>query len=68
MNIIEGLNRQANVNRTDVLEHVKALLMFEPLGMLSARQVADYYEAPYITVQQCLARHKDRTIVRFPGC
>ncbi|WDL92797.1 hypothetical protein JCR32_02830 [Bacillus sp. HNR-4] len=55
--IIEANIREANMNRTEVLEKVKELLLLPNLEMATTRQVADFYEVPVKTIQTIHARH-----------
>ncbi|MGE7866670.1 hypothetical protein ACQKNO_10460 [Bacillus paramycoides] len=55
--IIDTNVRESHMNRTEVLEKVKGLLLLPNLEMATTRQVADFYEVPVKTIQTIHARH-----------
>lgn len=63
--------RQKYIDRVEVLEKVKKLFLIPQLDMMTARQIADFYEVDMHTVQICYQRNKkeidsDGTIVKNP--
>ncbi|MGH0943035.1 hypothetical protein ACQVTS_17375 [Bacillus mycoides] len=44
--------------RIEVLEKVKALVLLPNIGMLTARQIADFYETDLKTIQKVYSRHR----------
>ncbi|EJS03420.1 hypothetical protein [Bacillus mycoides] len=50
--------RDELAERIDILEKVKALVLLPNIGMLTARQIADYYEVPLNTIQKIYSRHR----------
>lgn len=63
--------RQRYIDRVEVLEKVKMLFLIPQLDMMTARQVADFYEVDMHTIQICYQRNKkeidgDGTIVKKP--
>ncbi|MFE9076920.1 hypothetical protein [Bacillus mobilis] len=55
--IIDTTVREFHMNRTEVLEKVKGLLLLPNLEMATIRQVADFYEVPVKTIQTIHTRH-----------
>lgn len=51
--------REAAINRTEVLEHVKALFVMPGLEALTMDQVAEYYSVPASTIRNVYNRHSD---------
>ncbi|PEW44080.1 hypothetical protein CN431_13465 [Bacillus cereus] len=51
--------RNAFINRIDVLNKVGQLLLLDGLQMATARQIAAFYEAPLKTIETIYTRHKD---------
>lgn len=63
--------RQKYIDRVEVLEKVKKLFLIPQLDMMTARQIADFYEVDMHTIQICYQRNKkeidsDGTIVKKP--
>lgn len=63
--------REKYIERVDVLDKVKKLLLIPQLEMMTARQVADFYEVDMHTIQICYQRNKkeidsDGAIVKKP--
>ena len=61
--------RQKYIDRVEVLEKVKKLFLIPQLDMMTARQIADFYEVDMHTIQICYQRNKkeidsDGTIVK----
>lgn len=50
--------RQKCIDRTEVLDKVKELLLIPEIEMMSTRQIAAYYEVSYETVKKCYQRNK----------
>ena len=51
--------REQYINRVEVLDKVKAIMLIPQMEMMTTRQVADYYEVPVETVKTCYREHKD---------
>ena len=45
--------RQKYIDRVEVLEKVKKLFLIPQLDMMTARQIADFYEVEMNTIQIC---------------
>ena len=63
--------RQKYIDRVEVLEKVKKLFLIPQLDMMTARQIADFYEVEMNTIQICYQRNKkeidpDGMIVKKP--
>lgn len=63
--------RQKYIDRVDVLDKVKKLLMIPSMELMTMRQVAEYYEVPYNTVKDCYNENRDEfdsdgTVVKTP--
>jgi hypothetical protein len=61
--------RQKYIDRVEVLEKVKKLFLIPQLDMMTARQIADFYEVDMHTIQICYQRNKkeidsDGTVVK----
>lgn len=61
--------RDAMMERTDILDKVKNLFLIPSLDMMTARQIAEFYEVDANTVKLCYQRNKkeidsDGTIVK----
>jgi DNA-binding transcriptional regulator YhcF (GntR family) len=50
--------RQKYIDRVEVLEKVKTLLLIPQLEMATLRQLADFYEVDYNTIKLCYQRNK----------
>ncbi|MGE1040016.1 phage antirepressor KilAC domain-containing protein [Bacillus thuringiensis] len=50
--------RDELAERIDILEKVKALVLLPNIGMLTARQVADFYDVPLKTIQKTYSRFR----------
>nr|WP_088339050.1 hypothetical protein [Bacillus cereus] len=53
------VERDNLVNRVEVLERVKNLLLLPELEMATTQQVADFYGVGYHTLKSIIKRHKD---------
>lgn len=53
------VKRDELAGRIDVLEKVKALVLLPNIRMLTARQIAEYYETPLNTIQKIYSRHRE---------
>lgn len=51
--------RDKAIERTEILDKVKNLMLLPELDMMTARQIADYYEVDYNTVKLCYQRNKN---------
>lgn len=51
--------RQKYIDRIDVLDKVKRLLMIPSMELMTMRQVAEYYEVPLKTVETCYRNHME---------
>lgn len=51
--------REKLIDRIDVLDRVKKLFLIPGLEMITASQVANFYEVDYETLRKCIARNKD---------
>lgn len=51
--------REKYIERVDVLDKVKKLLLIPQLEMMTIRQVSDFYEVEYNTIHRYCQRHKD---------
>ena len=51
--------REQYINRVEVLDKVKAIMLIPQMEMLTTRQVADYYEVPIETIKAITRQHKD---------
>lgn len=61
--IIEDVElREELVNRVDVLEKVKGLLLLPAIGMATTQQVADFYEVGVEAINAIVIRHKDELL------
>lgn len=63
--------RQKYIDRVEVLEKVKKLFLIPQFDMMTARQIADFYEVEMNTIQVCYQRNKkeidpDGMIVKKP--
>jgi len=61
--------RQKYIDRVEILDKVKALMLIPQLAMVTARQIADFYEVDMHTIQICYQRNKreidsDGTVVK----
>lgn len=56
--IIDANIRESHMNRVDVLEKVKGLLLLPNLGMATTKQVADFYEVKAQTIQNIVDRNR----------
>lgn len=60
LNIVEDKSlREQVAGRVEVLDKVKELFLLPRLEMMTAQQVADYYEVGVDAVQKCYRRNKD---------
>ncbi|MGH0682998.1 hypothetical protein [Bacillus mycoides] len=50
--------RDELADRIDILEKVKAVVLLPNVGMLTARQIAEYYETDLKTIQKIYSRHR----------
>ena len=51
--------REQMAARVDVLDKVKKLFLLPKLDMVTAQQIADYYEVDYNAIRMCYHRNKD---------
>lgn len=63
--------REQYISRVEVLDKVKALFLIPQLDMVTARQIADFYEVDTNTIKLCYQRNKkeidlDGTVVKIP--
>ncbi|MEN1937783.1 hypothetical protein AAIE21_19840 [Paenibacillus sp. 102] len=56
--IIDGNIRETYMNRVDVLEKVKDLLLLPNLEMATTKQVADFYEVNTEAIKKIMVRHR----------
>ena len=57
--LIEDKNlRELMMDRTEVLDKVKKLFLIPELSMVSARQIAEFYEVDIHSLQMCYQRNK----------
>lgn len=61
--------RQKYIDRVDVLEKVKKLFLIPQLDMMTARQIADFYEVDLEVIKKCYQRNRkeidsDGTLVK----
>jgi len=61
--------RQKYIDRVEILDKVKALMLIPQMAMVTARQIADFYEVDMHTIQICYQRNKreidsDGTVVK----
>ncbi|AFQ28012.1 hypothetical protein P4493_30800 [Bacillus thuringiensis] len=57
--IIDANVRESHMNRVEVLEKVKGLLLLPNLEMATTKQVADFYEVNQNTLRQLIKEHRD---------
>ena len=57
--ILDANVRESHMNRVDVLEKVKGLLLLPNLEMATTRQVANFYEVDSQTIKNIVFDHKD---------
>lgn len=58
-NMVDNKNlRQKYIDRVEILDKVKSLFLIPQLEMVTARQIADFYEVDYNTIKLCYQRHK----------
>ncbi|PEK60776.1 hypothetical protein [Bacillus pseudomycoides] len=60
--IIDANIRETYMNRVDVLEKVKDLLLLPNLEMATSQQVADFYEVPVSTLRTIILDNKDELV------
>ncbi|PEC59207.1 hypothetical protein [Bacillus wiedmannii] len=60
--IIDANIRESHMNRVDVLEKVKGLLLLPKLEMATTKQVADFYEVNYDAVRALIVDHKEELV------
>ncbi|MEX0375621.1 phage antirepressor KilAC domain-containing protein [Bacillus sp. S4] len=51
--------RDELAERIDILEKVKALVLLPNIGMLTTRQIAEYYETDPTTIRKVYSRHRE---------
>lgn len=51
--------REKYMERVEVLDKVKELLLFDELKMATVQMVADYYEVPKSTIESCVGNHRE---------
>ena len=51
--------RERCSERTEVLDKVKTLVLMPQLGMMTLKQIADYYEVDLEVVRKCYLRNKE---------
>lgn len=51
--------RDKAIERTEILDKVKNLMLLPELDMMTARQIADYYEVDYNAIRVCYQRNKN---------
>lgn len=60
--ILDANVRESHMNRMDVLEKVKGLLLLPKLEMATTKQVADFYEVNYDAVRALIVDHKEELV------
>lgn len=60
--ILDANVRESHMNRVDVLEKVKGLLLLPKLEMATTKQVADFYEVNYDAVRALIVDHKEELV------
>lgn len=60
--ILDANVRESYMNRVDVLEKVKGLLLLPKLEMATTKQVADFYEVNYDAVRALIVDHKEELV------
>lgn len=55
--------RQKYIDRVEVLDKIKKLMLIPQLEMVTARQIADYYEVSLKTIETCYRDNKDEITV-----
>ncbi|MDM5189888.1 hypothetical protein QUF99_21950 [Bacillus sp. DX4.1] len=60
--IIDANVRESYMNRVDILERVKGLLLLPNLEMATTQQVADFYEVPVSTLPTVILENKDELV------
>ena len=58
--------RQKYIDRTEVLDRVKQIFLIPQLEMVTARQIAEFYEVDYKAVEKCFERN--RAEIELDGC
>ncbi|MBE7129601.1 hypothetical protein [Bacillus mycoides] len=61
--IIDANVRESHMNRIEVLEKVKGLLLLPNLEMATAQQVADFYEVDFTAIKAIYQRHEDELLL-----
>ncbi|WP_257205949.1 hypothetical protein [Bacillus cereus] len=51
------------MNRVNVLEKVKSLLLLPNMGMATTQQVADFYEVDFTAINAIYQRHEDELLL-----
>lgn len=51
--------REKYMEKVEVLDKVKELLLFDELKMATVQMVADYYEVPKSTIESCVSNHRE---------
>lgn len=51
--------REQYVNRIEVLDKVKEIMLIPQMEVMTTRQVAEYYKVPVETIKTCYKDHKD---------
>lgn len=62
-NLLNAETREKLAGRVEVLDKVKKLFLLPQLDMMTAQQVADYYEVPAETVKSCFKGNRDEISV-----
>lgn len=60
--IIDANVRESHMNRVDVLEKVKGLLLLPNVGYATTKQVAEFYEVDRVTLNKVMERNKNELI------
>ncbi|PFN09328.1 hypothetical protein [Bacillus cereus] len=60
--IIDANVRETYMNRIDVLEKVKGLLLLPNVGYATTKQVAEFYEVDRVTLNKVMERNKNELI------
>lgn len=55
--------RNQMIDRTEVLSKVKELFLLPGLGMMTTKQVADFYEVQTRIINQVMSRHRDEIMM-----
>lgn len=60
--IIDANVRESHMNRVNVLEKVKGLLLLPNVGYATTKQVAEFYEVDRVTLNKVMERNKNELI------